>query len=120
MPESQALTGGGVSLRPLPDGLSGCVKTAATSTGEAVNARSVGTANSDVPKKTTRMDSSREKPQRPPKRALISIKNIARAKRGILRGGPGLFLEAALHDVALRLVEVIENEFSVQMIDFML
>ena len=44
----------------------------------------------------------------------------ARAKRGFLRGGPGLFLEAALHEVALRLVEVIQDEFSVQMVDFML
>ncbi len=37
----------------------------------------------------------------------------ARAKMGFLRGGPGLFLEAALHDVAFRLVEVIQDEFSV-------
>src|ERR1700680_2626249 len=94
------LTGGGVSSFARPTGRSGCVTTNAISCPAAINASSVGTANRGVPQKMSFM----RNPKRPalPRAFALHFANLAQVQVALQRAHAG------------------NEQYAVEVIDFML
>ena len=108
------LTGGASSFeRERPTGLSGCVTTPTTSKPSPISARSGGTANSGVPQKSTRTQSSSSGCSCDRDGSVSSLSNEARILVLLLR--PLRQRRASLENA-----QVVDEQLAVQMIDLVL